>query len=96
MTVGDMLRRMSSLELTEWLAFAQIEPFGEWRDDFRTGLLAAVIANPHRKKGAPGFKPSDFMPLQRQAGADRVEEMNARARHGMRVLAARHRAKERT
>lgn len=56
---------MSSQELTEWMSFSQLEPFG-----FRAmwqpfAVLLALLANVHRnpKKGKK-FKPEDFMPKE--------------------------------
>jgi len=62
MTVGELLSRVSSRELTEWQAYYGIEPFGEERSDLRAGIVAATTANAFRGKGAKPFKPQDFMP----------------------------------
>lgn len=62
MPVGEMLRRMSSAELTRWMAYEQMTgPLGGQRDDQLTALLAAVIANANRAKGRKA-KPKDFLP----------------------------------
>jgi hypothetical protein len=61
MTVGEMLRRVSSRELSEWQAYYQVEPFGPWRDDLRAGVQTALIANAIRPKGAKEYKPADFV-----------------------------------
>lgn len=60
-----MLDRMSSHELTEWMAYASIEPFGEDRADLRAGMISSVIANTNRdpKKRAEPYEPIDFMPF---------------------------------
>lgn len=44
------------------MAYYQLEPFGEERDDLRSGIIASTIANANRGKGQKPFKPSDFMP----------------------------------
>ncbi len=62
MTVREMLSRIDSRELTEWQAYAELEPFGEWRGDLRAGIVASTIANVNRKKDSKPFKASDFMP----------------------------------
>lgn len=64
MTVGEMLTRMSSRELSEWMAYATLEPFGEERADLRAGIIASTIANANRdpKHKPKPFAPSDFMP----------------------------------
>lgn len=63
MTVNELLIRISSQELSEWLAYYELEPFGEERADLRMGILASVFANANRdpKKGR-AFKPQDFIP----------------------------------
>lgn len=46
------------------MAFFQLEPAGEWRDDFRMAVLAAVITNvmTRSKDSDPVREPKDFMP----------------------------------
>lgn len=57
-----MLAEMTSTQFAEWMAYAQLEPWGEDRADLRAGIVAATMANSMRgKKGKP-FKPADFMP----------------------------------
>lgn len=55
---------MSSHEFAEWLAFRQLQPFGEWRDDWRMATLAAVITNAmtRSKDSDPIREAKDFMP----------------------------------
>ena len=64
MTVSEMLARMSSRELTEWMAYFTIEPWGEERADLRAGIVASVIANVNRdpRKRPRPYRPEDFMP----------------------------------
>ena len=53
-TVGQLGRELDSRELTEWMAFDMIEPFGAWRDDFRVAHALAKIY---------GGSPAEFMSL---------------------------------
>jgi hypothetical protein len=55
---------MSSKEFSEWMAYAQLEPFGEERADLRMAILASLIANANRdpKKKSSPYEVSDFMP----------------------------------
>lgn len=54
---------MSSCEFSEWMAFFQLQPYGEWRADFRTASVMALIANVNRDpKKTSEFTPQDFMP----------------------------------
>jgi len=80
-----MLASMSSRSLSEWMAFAQLEPFGdEWR---QTGLITSLIAETHRDpdQRSESFTPEDFMPkyestveqMDWQAQLMLVEMMNA-------------------
>lgn len=53
---------MTSLQFSEWLAYSRLEPWGEERDDLRTGIVASTIANVNRGKGQKARNPQDFMP----------------------------------
>ncbi len=63
-TRAQLLSELSQRELVEWHCYAELEPFGEPRADYRMGMIAATLANTHRdpKKKATPFQPSDFMP----------------------------------
>lgn len=63
MTVGELLERISSRELTEWMAYYELEPFGQERGDLQAGVVASVIANVNRdpKKSRKEYKPDDFV-----------------------------------
>ncbi len=61
-----MLARLGSDEFTEWVAYSQLEPFGDLRGDYRSGVVAATLANVHRTKDARAFRPEDFMPFLEQ------------------------------
>jgi len=52
---------MTSRELTEWQAFAQLEPLPEARADLRAALLSAVIANRHRGRNEQAHKVAEFL-----------------------------------
>jgi len=59
--VGDLLARISSAELTEWMAFDAIDPFGDERADLRAGVIAAVTANHSFAPPSKPKRPSDYM-----------------------------------
>lgn len=48
--MGELLRQIDSRELTEWQAYAQLEPFGPGRADMRAGLIATLLALAHGGK----------------------------------------------
>jgi hypothetical protein len=52
---------MSSAELSEWMAFYAVEPFGGDTGYIGHAITASTIANANRGKGK-AFKPADFMP----------------------------------
>lgn len=80
MTVGELLARVSSRELSEWMEYARMEPFGEERADLRAGIIASTTANLYRKKGKKPLQPQDFMPKFGEAAADREGVVPAEAR----------------
>ena len=63
MPVRELLQRIGSDEITEWMAFYQLEPFGDMRADLRSGVIASTFANANRTKHARPFTPEDFMPF---------------------------------
>ena len=75
MTVGELERRMTSRELSEWIAYDNVDPFGEVRDDLRTGIECATLAQINGTKNA---KPKDFMPDFRPREQQTVSDMKAR------------------
>lgn len=56
--------RINAHQFAEWLAFFSLEPWGAPVENWRTGLVSAVIANTVRdsKKRRKPFQPEDFMP----------------------------------
>lgn len=63
MTVAELLDRMSSRELSEWMAFYEIEPWGEERADLRQGMTTSAVHNSiqAQTKHPKWTKPEDFM-----------------------------------
>lgn len=61
--MDGLLNELSSQQLAEWLAFFQLEPWGEERADLRAGIVASTIANVNRPaKRKKAFEPKEFMP----------------------------------
>jgi len=56
------LSHISSKEISEWMAYNRIEPFGEERADIRSAIIACTLANVYRGKDKPPFKIDDFIP----------------------------------
>lgn len=80
MSPAEVLLKHTSKEMTEWVAFLELEPHGEERADLRAGIVASTYANANRKKGQKAFKPTDFMPKFGKQQKEQTEEelmMNA-------------------
>ena len=82
MTVRELLARIDSKELSEWMAYYEVNPFGSVRDDLQAGIVASTIANVNRGKNDKSFTPSDFMPYMdkpQQSEGDMQAVMDALA-----------------
>lgn len=62
MTREELLDRMTIEEFQMWVTLNQLEPFGEYGEWLRTGLICSTLANIHRGKDQPLFTPQNFMP----------------------------------
>lgn len=61
MTVREMLARIDSAEISEWIAYEAVTgPLGPERADIHAALIAQTVANTNRGKGRPR-KLSDFL-----------------------------------
>jgi len=78
--VAELTRRMPERELSEWMAFAHLEPFGEARADLRAGIIASTIANVHRGKRSKAFKPEDFVPRFDSSDHGEPDDVNTQVR----------------
>jgi hypothetical protein len=63
MAVAEAKERISSNEFTDWMAYAELEPFGEERADLRAGIIASTIANVNRGRHSRSYGARDFMPV---------------------------------
>lgn len=75
MTVSELLGRISSRELTEWMAFSQLEPFGTEVGFLGHAITASTIANVNRAKGQKAYDAKDFMPAFEGEKKQTVGEM---------------------
>lgn len=66
MTVRQLLSSLDSYELTEWMAFDQLEALGEARADLRAGIVSAAVGNHGFRSLPQPYKASDFMPYLQQ------------------------------
>lgn len=63
MSVRELLAKVDSRELAEWMAYYTLDPFGSVRTDLNAGVIAATVANAHKGKSGRPFQPADFMPF---------------------------------
>lgn len=59
-----MLAECPHAQLLEWIAYAEVEPFGEERGDVRAAMLAATTYNIHRGRRTRARSIEDFMPFR--------------------------------
>ena len=82
MTVRRLLGELDSRELTAWMAYESVEPFGERRANLHAGIVAATVANVNRDRHARAFQPTDFLlefGRERRSGHDDVQMEAMRA-----------------
>lgn len=74
---------MTAQQFNDWLAYAQVEPFGEVRADLRALWAGQMSVAPYQKKGSKPPEGGDFFPhLFDRKGARRrqtPQEMRAAA-----------------
>lgn len=71
-----MLERMSLEELESWMAYYEIEPFGEAREDLRAGIMWAsfATANSDSKKHPNGIGLDKYPIFKLQEQLDKPEK----------------------
>jgi len=75
MSVRRAQQEIDAPEFTEWIAYYNLEPFGQVRDDIRIGHAACCIASAIGVKNA---KVSQFMPdFGKKRKPQSAEEMRA-------------------
>lgn len=77
MSVNRAQLEITSAEFAEWMAYYNVEPFGEERADLRQAITTSVLANAHRGKGKAPYKTTDFMPKFKGKVKQTVKEMSA-------------------
>lgn len=60
-TRRELLDSIDSEEMTLWMAFERVDPFGQERADYREALPWSVYFNSRRNPNSERCKPSDFM-----------------------------------
>lgn len=63
-----LYEEITSSQLTDWIAYNNVEPFGHDMLYYMIGQAIAYFYNANRKKGTPAKKPWDFIPFIRFQG----------------------------
>lgn len=58
-TVSELDNTLSSSEFVEWMAYYTIEPWGQWRDNWHSAQIAALLYNVNSSKKQ--LTTNDFM-----------------------------------
>jgi hypothetical protein len=66
MTVGQLLRQISSRELAEWQALYGLELLPQERTELLLAQLLAMTANVHRAEDAEPVEAMEFLPWWRE------------------------------
>ena len=74
MTRAELMERISSQELNEWMAFYTLEPFGADAYYLGHAITASTVANANRGKSTKAMKVQDFMPQfeKKEQGVDEM------------------------
>ena len=51
-TVGELTERLTSSELNDWITYYELEPFGQWRDNYHTAMVCSLLHSGFSRKGA--------------------------------------------
>ena len=70
-----MLRSITAAQLIEWMQYDILEPFGEWRDDWRSAEIVTMLANVNRdsSKRKEPYKVTEFLPRFGERSADELK-----------------------
>lgn len=84
-TKAQLLSQISSYELSEWMVYEQVEPFGDRRGDFQAALICMTLANRLRNKDEQPFKMQDFLLDFERARAEQTMEEQIAFAHMMTI-----------
>jgi hypothetical protein len=75
----DFLNRFLTIrQIREWIAYYNLEPFGEIRADWRQAMTSMILANANRGKKGRTYKVKDFMLTDKKKRRQQTpEEMQA-------------------
>jgi hypothetical protein len=70
----------------EWMEYERLEPFGSWRDNYHTAMLASILANAHRNSNRRPFGMAEFFYVDPETAMDKHDqellmELRSRKKH---------------
>lgn len=74
---NELLSELNSRDISEFMAYDDIEPFGEQRADLRSAIVAATVANSQRTRRSRSAKPVEFMPFVEKQRKNPMQLLNA-------------------
>lgn len=77
MTVSRLERELPHRELREWIEEYARDPWGQWRDNAHSALIASTVANVFRGEKSKVFTFEDFMFMDRETSEKRKKEKQA-------------------
>jgi len=80
MTRRELLCRLGADELSEWMAFFQLEPFGSEREDVRAAMLCSLFASAWSGRKHKRWQLYDFFPNLKVREAPDSESVRMRFR----------------
>lgn len=77
MALGKTLEEIEQIpenHFTEYLLFYREQPFGLWREDYRTAQISHLLATINCDPKAKPHELSDFMPFYKESAVENEEE----------------------
>ena len=75
------IEQIPERELQEYELFYQEQPFGLWREDYRTAQISHLLAMINRDPKAKPPELSDFMPFYQESAVENDEEDDGTAEY---------------
>ena len=75
------IEQIPERELQEYELFYQEQPFGLWREDYRTAQISHLLAMINRDPKAKPPDLSDFMPFYKESAVENDEEDDGTAEY---------------
>jgi hypothetical protein len=68
------IERLPASQLIEWMEYERLEPFGSWRDNWHSAVLASIFGNAFRDPKRPPMKMQDFFYQDPETAQERADQ----------------------